>query len=114
LSHRNRVTARAMTAALAAMARAEPAVRDAFLRSLPVAGEDGSLDERLQEPAHAGSVRAKTGYISGVSCLSGYARTRSGRTLAFSILINDYGPKQTNQQMKAVQDDVCRALVDLW
>ena len=114
LSHRNRVTARAMTAALAAMARAEPAVRDAFLRSLPVAGEDGSLDERLTEPAYAGSVRAKTGYISGVSCLSGFARTRSGRTLAFSILINDYGPRQTNVQMKAIQDDVCRALVDLW
>jgi len=114
LSHRNRVTARAMTATLATMARAEPAVRDAFLRSLPVSGADGSLDERLREAPYAGSVRAKTGYISGVSCLSGYARTRGGRTLAFSILINDYGPRQTNQQMKSIQDDVCRALVDLW
>lgn len=114
LSHRNRITARAMTSMLAVMARSETAVRDSFLRSLPVSGEDGSMDERLREAPYAGSVRAKTGYISGVSCLSGYARTRGGRTLAFSILINDYGPKQTNKQMKAIQDDLCRALVDLW
>ncbi|HZM00600.1 MAG TPA: D-alanyl-D-alanine carboxypeptidase/D-alanyl-D-alanine-endopeptidase, partial [Planctomycetota bacterium] len=114
LSHRNRITARAMTAVLAAMANAEPAARDAFLRSLPVAGVDGSLEERLRDPPYAGSVRAKTGYISGASSLSGYARTRGGRTLAFSILINDFGPKQTNQQMKAIQDDLCRAFVDLW
>jgi len=114
LSHRNRVTARAMTATLAAMAKAEPAARDRYLRSLPVAGEDGSMEERLRDAPYTGSVRAKTGYISGVSCLSGYARTRGGRTLAFSILINDYGPRQTNAQMKAIQDDLCRTLVDLW
>ncbi len=112
LSARNRVTARLIVETLATVARAEPAVRDRFLRSLPVSGTDGSLGQRLTEAPYAGAVRAKTGFIKGVSGLSGYARTRGGRTLAFSILINGYNPRYGNTQMKAVQDDICRALVD--
>ncbi|MHC5211780.1 MAG: D-alanyl-D-alanine carboxypeptidase/D-alanyl-D-alanine endopeptidase [Planctomycetota bacterium] len=114
LSARNRVTARQLCDTLVAMARAPELVRDAFLRSLPVAGLDGSLDERLTDAPYYGSVRAKTGYISGVSALSGYARTESGRTLAFSIMINEYQSKYSNRQMKAIQDDICRTLVDRW
>lgn len=112
LSPYNRVTARAMVDMLVAMANADPAVRDPFLHTLPVSGLDGSLAARLTDQRYQGAVRAKTGYISRVSCLSGYARSRTGRTYAFSILINGYGPKQTNSQMKAIQDSICRALVD--
>jgi serine-type D-Ala-D-Ala carboxypeptidase/endopeptidase (penicillin-binding protein 4) len=111
LSNRNRVTARLLTDVLAAMARRGDAAGAAFLRSLPVSGMDGSLRERMQEPPLLGAVRAKTGFISGVSCLSGYARTQAGRTLAFAVLINDYDPRYTNRQMKSIQDDICRALV---
>jgi PBP4 family serine-type D-alanyl-D-alanine carboxypeptidase len=114
LSARNRVTARQLCDALVTMANAPDAVRDAYLRSLPVAGLDGSLNERLTDAPYYGSVRAKTGYISGVSTLSGYARTAGGRTLAFSILINDFQPKYSNRQMKAIQDDICRTLIDRW
>jgi D-alanyl-D-alanine carboxypeptidase/D-alanyl-D-alanine-endopeptidase (penicillin-binding protein 4) len=114
LSARNRLTARQLCDTLVAMANAPEGVRDAFLRSLPVSGLDGSLDERLTDAPYYGSVRAKTGYISGVSTLSGYARTAGGRTLAFSILINEFQPKYSNRQMKAIQDDICRTLIDRW
>ena len=65
----------------------------------------------MQELPLQGAVRAKTGYISGVSCLSGFAQTQNGRLLAFSVLINDFDPRYGNRQMKAIQDDFCRALV---
>lgn len=112
LSPHNRITARAMVDMLVAMARAEASVRDPFLQTLPVSGLDGSLVARLTAAPYRGAVRAKTGYISRVSCLSGYVRSRTGRTYAFSILVNGYRPKQTNKQMKAIQDSICRALVD--
>jgi D-alanyl-D-alanine carboxypeptidase len=41
-------------------------------------------------------------------------RTERGRLLAFSILINEFQPKYSNRQMKAIQDDICRTLVDRW
>jgi D-alanyl-D-alanine carboxypeptidase/D-alanyl-D-alanine-endopeptidase (penicillin-binding protein 4) len=112
LSPHNRVTARVMVDMLVAMARADPALRDPFLHTLPVSGLDGSLSARLTDEPYRGAVRAKTGYISRVSCLSGYVHSRAGRTYAFSILINGFSKKYSNAQMKAIQDSVCRALVD--
>ena len=86
--------------------------RDDFFRSLPSAGEPGTtLDDRLREEPYRRSVRAKTGYILRVSALSGYARTRAGETLAFSILVNDR-ERTANRVFKAMQDDVVRLLVD--
>ncbi|MDG2149454.1 MAG: D-alanyl-D-alanine carboxypeptidase/D-alanyl-D-alanine-endopeptidase [Planctomycetota bacterium] len=112
LARSNRVTARQMVDTLVTMNQAAPGVRDLFIRSLPVAGLDGSLRDRLTQPPYLGSVRAKSGYIQGVSALSGYASTSSGRLLAFSILINDVPKGVSNRLMKAVQDDICRDLVD--
>ncbi len=112
LSPGNRVTARLLTDTLVAMEHAPAAVRDTYLRALPVSGSDGSLENRLTDEPYRGAVRAKTGFIHGVSTLSGYVRSRSGRTYAFSILINDYQSKYDNGQMKAIQDSICRALFD--
>lgn len=110
LSDKNRVTARAMTDTLVYMANAPGPARALFLRSLAVGGVDGSLDDRLTDPATLGRVRAKSGFISGVSGLSGYAYAHDGRVLAFSILFNGIAPG-TNRHLKRLQDDVCRALV---
>jgi D-alanyl-D-alanine carboxypeptidase/D-alanyl-D-alanine-endopeptidase (penicillin-binding protein 4) len=111
LSSNDRVTARLLTDVLVSMARRGDAAGAAFLRSLPVAGLDGSLRDRMHDPPLQGAVRAKTGYIAGVSCLSGFARTQSGRTLAFSVLINGFDERFSNSSMKAIEDDFCRALV---
>jgi len=87
LSMSNMVTPRAITALLAFMNASGN--RQAWLDMLPVGGKEGTLRWRFTE-APPGSVRAKTGTMSRVSALAGYAETRRGETLAFAILVNNY------------------------
>jgi D-alanyl-D-alanine carboxypeptidase/D-alanyl-D-alanine-endopeptidase (penicillin-binding protein 4) len=83
-----------------------------LLDSLPISGTDGSLDDRLDAEAYAGRIRAKTGYIYGVCCLSGYILDAAGKpAMAFSILANDV-PGGKAYIAKRMQDDICRLLVD--
>jgi D-alanyl-D-alanine carboxypeptidase/D-alanyl-D-alanine-endopeptidase (penicillin-binding protein 4) len=62
-----------------------------FYDSLPIAGRDGTLEDRMRHGAAAGHCRGKTGTLTGVSALSGYCTTRGGRTIVFSILMNGVG-----------------------
>jgi D-alanyl-D-alanine carboxypeptidase/D-alanyl-D-alanine-endopeptidase (penicillin-binding protein 4) len=61
---------------------------DAFYRSLPLAGVNGTLKKRMHGTAAAGRCRAKTGTLIGVSALAGYCRSRSDHPIAFAILMN--------------------------
>ena len=62
----------------------------------------------MDEDGLRDAVYAKTGYIRGVSVLSGYVRARSGTVLAFSVLMNDLACSPS--RAKAIQNDVCRIL----
>jgi serine-type D-Ala-D-Ala carboxypeptidase/endopeptidase (penicillin-binding protein 4) len=63
---------------------------DAFYESLPRAGIEGTLSNRMEGTAAEGRCRAKTGTINGVSALSGYCEIAGG-PVAFSILMNGVG-----------------------
>lgn len=63
-----------------------------FLTSLPIARDSdrfvgGTLRNRVNIE---GNVKAKTGRLLGVSSITGYAETKDGETMAFSILINNH------------------------
>ncbi|MCP9484326.1 MAG: D-alanyl-D-alanine carboxypeptidase/D-alanyl-D-alanine-endopeptidase [Gaiellaceae bacterium MAG52_C11] len=83
LSRLDRLTASAVVALLLA-GIADPAIRDAFLGSLAVAGVDGTLRSRLESRPARGRVIAKTGTTSVASALSGFVRER----FVFAILQN--------------------------
>ncbi len=65
---------------------------EAWRATLPVAGEDGTLEGRFKNTPLAGRMWAKTGTLNEVTGLSGYVRAASGRTVAFSILVNGRRP----------------------
>ncbi len=81
-----------------------------LVHSLPASGEEGaSLEKRLTEDPYRGNVFAKTGTLTGVSALSGYARGRSGRFYVFSILANR---THSTWEARKAQDSIVRAIVD--
>ncbi len=82
--------------------------RSAFQSALPVAGEDGSLANRMKGTPAQDHVWAKTGSLAHVSALSGYIQTLSGERMAFSILVNSHrggATKIMDQILEAVVND---------
>ncbi len=65
--------------------------RQVYIDSLATAGEDGTLDWRFSRSRARRRVSAKTGTLSHVTALSGYAKTLDGRDLAFSVYVNNFG-----------------------
>lgn len=84
--------------------------RENWISLLPVAGEDGTLSGRMKNTGAQGRIHAKTGTLSHVSALSGYAQRADGGVTAFSILVNNYqgaagGPR-------AIVDKICNWMVE--
>jgi serine-type D-Ala-D-Ala carboxypeptidase/endopeptidase (penicillin-binding protein 4) len=85
LSRRNRASPRQVGRLLVAMDRRPDAVP--YRNSLPLAGEEGTIAQRMNGTAADGRCRAKTGTLIGVSALSGFCRAGHG-LVAFSFLMN--------------------------
>ena len=83
LSPRNRLTAAAVLGMLV-VAWNDPVLRSHFVRSLAVAGVNGTLEDRLERPPARGTVLAKTGTLRESSALSGYVKGR----WAFAVIHN--------------------------
>jgi D-alanyl-D-alanine carboxypeptidase/D-alanyl-D-alanine-endopeptidase (penicillin-binding protein 4) len=90
LSPANRLSARVL---VNAMERAERAfaLGPEFMSAFPIAGRDGTLEERASGSAE--QIRAKTGLLKnqGVLSLSGMARRGDGQEFFFSVLVNGFG-----------------------
>jgi D-alanyl-D-alanine carboxypeptidase/D-alanyl-D-alanine-endopeptidase (penicillin-binding protein 4) len=85
LSRLDRLTANAL-GSLLKIAWADPTIRPALLAALPVAGVNGTLEDRLRRPPARGRVLAKTGTTKDASALSGYV----GDRFAFAVVQNGH------------------------
>jgi D-alanyl-D-alanine carboxypeptidase/D-alanyl-D-alanine-endopeptidase (penicillin-binding protein 4) len=75
-----------------------------FVDSLPLAGNDGTLANRMKGTPAEGRVKAKTGTMKGVSALAGYTVTADGEPLAFSMIMENFvGPEQ---RVRDLQDRI--------
>jgi len=90
MSMDDRITPRAYTQLLAYASRQPWGER--WRDTFPVAGVDGSLASRFRNSSLKGKLWAKTGTLNETNALSGYLQTASGKTVAFSILVNGHRP----------------------
>jgi D-alanyl-D-alanine carboxypeptidase/D-alanyl-D-alanine-endopeptidase (penicillin-binding protein 4) len=80
-----------------------------FFSTLSVAGVDGTLDDRFRGTDLRGRVFGKSGFVNGVSSLSGYLHAKDNSWYAFSILMNGI-PAQSNSAIKFLQEKIVRAV----
>ncbi len=106
LSPDDRVAPRAFTRLLT-YAATQPWGSD-WRASLPIAGVDGTLQNRFKDSQLKGKMWAKTGTINEVNTLTGYLTASSGQTVAFSILVNGRRPG-SDAEVRAV-DRIAEAI----
>ena len=96
-----------MVSLLAAMDRHRYAA--VFRDSLPIAGVDGTLKNRMKGTAAEGRVLAKTGTLRHVNALGGYVTPRAGDRLVLYIVSNHN--TVPSAEVTAAIDEVCNLLV---
>jgi D-alanyl-D-alanine carboxypeptidase/D-alanyl-D-alanine-endopeptidase (penicillin-binding protein 4) len=84
--------------------------KDVWMSLLPVGGEDGTLSHRLCCTSESRNIQAKTGTLSRAVALSGYADSKTGGKLAFSILVNNFGVR--TQDVQVWVDKIALALLE--
>jgi len=108
LSRLNLVTPRQIVNLLTYMYKHEEFEK--YYESLPIAGVDGTMIDRMKRTVAENNVHAKPGFNEFVSSLSGYLKTTSGEPMVFSIIVNNYltPPALANY----IQDNVCQRLIN--
>ncbi len=81
-----------------------------FFDSLPIAGVDGSLRNRMKDTPAFNNCHAKTGYVSHASSLSGYVTNKDGDIMVFSILMNNH--LCPNKVCTQIQDKIVNLLAN--
>ena len=113
MSRDNRVTTRVLVELLRSLHR-DPGAAVIFRDSLAEGGETGTLRKRFDSVE--GVVYGKSGYLNGVSALSGYLvlpaeqEGQPPRTVAFSFLFNGFKPPLHNGVMKRLQEKMVRLI----
>ena len=80
----------------------------AWKASLPVGGEDGTLGGRFAKPPLKDHLFAKTGTLGESRALSGYLDAASGRTVIFSIMVDNHLPGDSSD--REVMDKIVAAI----
>jgi D-alanyl-D-alanine carboxypeptidase/D-alanyl-D-alanine-endopeptidase (penicillin-binding protein 4) len=84
-----------------------PDIYNIIYPSLPIAGIDGSLSNRMKNSAATNNVHAKTGSYTAINALAGYLTTSTGDKLAFSIMNQSILDSQIARDF---QDAICTML----
>jgi D-alanyl-D-alanine carboxypeptidase/D-alanyl-D-alanine-endopeptidase (penicillin-binding protein 4) len=106
LSRRNLISPEALVATLQGMAKTPQA--SIYRASLPIAGKNGTLKNRLRNTPAEGIVQAKTGTLTGVVSLSGYIEPPNYEPLVFSILVN-----QSEQPVSVLRQAIDEIMLQL-
>ncbi len=105
MSAENDVAPSLMARWLAGVAR-DKDIGSIFVSSLPMPGE-GTLARRFMKRPKGVTIHAKSGFIRGVQCLSGYITSdESSRRVAFSVMVNKLELAQGSA--KELHEDVVR------
>ncbi len=110
VSHYNNVSAELLVNILKFFHDTKPELYEILKNSFPIAGIDGTLEYRMRKTAAVNNVLAKTGTLTGVSCISGYLSTKNRHTLAFSIMMQNF--LGSSSKAKEFQDEICRILAE--
>ena len=82
-----------------------------YISTLPVAGVDGTLENRMANTVASSRIQAKTGELEHMRGLSGYATTLQGERLIFSIFYNNN--PQKGVEGAAPIDEIAKAMVEI-
>jgi D-alanyl-D-alanine carboxypeptidase/D-alanyl-D-alanine-endopeptidase (penicillin-binding protein 4) len=110
VSHYNVVSAELLTNTLKYFYDKKPELYKILYKSFPIAGVDGTLENRMRKTVAANNVHAKTGTLTGVSCISGYVTTQRNHTLAFSIMMQNF--VGSSSKAREFQDVICKILAE--
>jgi D-alanyl-D-alanine carboxypeptidase/D-alanyl-D-alanine-endopeptidase (penicillin-binding protein 4) len=108
LSRYNLCSAQQLVKVLLALYQ-DPLARPELLVALPVAGVDGTLWNRMNGQDRSARVRAKTGTMTGVSSLAGFAYGRDDRCYCFAMIFNNYTARPN--AVRAIQDRILEELI---
>ena len=102
LSQYNAITPRQMVFLLKYM-KLESGYFDDFYNSMAIAGETGTIRNMFKGTVAEGQLRAKSGTVNRVKAYAGYVKTKSGREIAFSMVVNNFSCKSREAKAKLEQ-----------
>jgi len=102
ISRYNTITTKQLVQILRYMQKSE--TYTGFYNSLPIAGINGTLKYFARNTVAQGMIRAKSGSMSRVQSYAGYAKTKTGKTLCFAMMVNNFicTDKQARKKMEQV------------
>jgi D-alanyl-D-alanine carboxypeptidase/D-alanyl-D-alanine-endopeptidase (penicillin-binding protein 4) len=86
----------------------EKSIAKPYIESLPIAGKDGTLQDRMKNLQN--KVYAKTGSMTGVESLSGFIQTKHHSVLSFVIMMNNFS--MPRKQATDLEDKIVEQLAN--
>jgi serine-type D-Ala-D-Ala carboxypeptidase/endopeptidase (penicillin-binding protein 4) len=81
-----------------------------YISTFPIAGIDGTLENRFKDTPASGLIQAKTGALDHVRAMSGFATTLHGERLVFTIFGNNN--PQRGRDSTVAMDAIAVAMVE--